>query len=182
MRRMIFVLGPATLVLVVVAVSVSAGMAARGRYVEPDPLRSVIDMAFTGEPCPLEPPDAGTLITNMDPEGCWYGTVEGDIDGTIAFWEMDARYRAGMVLWFSEIFTIVPDSGGYINGVERGIWYLKDFRFKTTGWVTSTSPEWEDLLGAKFHEKGVTSDPGLGLPVTADGTKMILSLPGAPGR
>jgi hypothetical protein len=76
--------------------------------------------------------------------------------------------------------VIEPDSGDYIYGIQSGTWSFKTLRFSTSGWVTSTSAEWSDLLGYRFHEAGTTSDPNV-LPLTGDNTKWSMSKPGAPG-
>lgn len=121
-------------------------------------------------PCPVLPP-----ATVSAPETCWHGTVQGDINGTVAFWETAANYVVGTTEHFFEVFTIWPDEGGSINGVDAGIWNFSTFKFRASGRVTDTSPEWTPLLGYKYFEMGTTSDPNLGLPVTGYDTGMFLA-------
>jgi hypothetical protein len=76
--------------------------------------------------------------------------------------------------YFFEVFTYLPDSGGYINGVDKGVFLLKDpFPFTARGWVTATSAEWADQLGSEYLERGNTSDINF-WPITAFGTKMLM--------
>lgn len=173
-RTMLFVL-VAVLGLAMVS---PAAPASPGKYVPPEPLRGVLDITFTGEECG-DMPVTGTFITIPDPTGCWSGPFEGDITGTVAFWETGSNYIAGKWERFFEVFTILPDSGGYINGIQHGTWSFKTLEFSATGWITSTSSEWTELLGYRFHEAGTTTDPTV-VPLTAEGTVWSMSKPGAP--
>lgn len=159
---------------------VPAAPASPSKYVPPEPLQGVMDIAYTGETCG-DLPDTGTFIIVPDPTGCWSGTFEGDITGTVAFWETASNYVAGRWERFFEVFTIQPDSGGYINGIQKGTWSFKTLEFSTSGWVTSTSDEWSDLLGYRFHEAGITSDPNV-VPLTADNVAWSMTKPGAPSK
>jgi hypothetical protein len=134
-------------------------------------LRAIVDMVFVYPGCPLTPPDVGDLMQIVpDATGCWYGTVEGDVDGTIAFWETSPNFVAGNTEYFFEVFTFLPESGGFVWGVDQGIWSLRSWVFTANGWVTATSDDWTDLLGASYSERGKTSDPD-GWPVTGYGTR-----------
>ena len=141
------------------------------------PLRGVIvDMTATWPipplgNCPATPPPG---IVVDDPTGCWYGHVQGDIDGVIAFWESDANYVVGQTEHFFETFAFWPDSGGYITGADVGLWSFANGKFHSNGWVTGTSPEWTGLLGYKYFEMGTTTDPN-GWPITAYGTELFLA-------
>jgi hypothetical protein len=99
-------------------------------------LRAIWDGEVRYPDCPLDqisPPDTGTLIHIDDPTLCWYGPVEGDIDGTIAFWETATNFVVGDVEYFFEVFTFLPDSGGVINGVDEGVFLLRSpFTFSAT--------------------------------------------------
>ena len=136
---------------------------------EAAPLRGVIDMAY-GLPCPVVTP-----VPVPDPAACWYGTVTGDINGTVAFWETAANYVVGTTEHFFEVFTILPVGGGSIYGVDAGVWNFSTFKFRSQGWVTDASSEWASLIGLKYFEMGRTSDPNLGLPVTGYDTEMFLA-------
>lgn len=171
------VLGTGLVIAVSLVCAAPVVSARLGRYVEPEPLQGLADIAYTGEPCPATPPEAGELVHYADPALCWYGTVEGDITGTVAFWETDANYIAGKWMRFFEVMTIQPEAGGYINGIQRGTWSLKTGSFSTSGWVTSASAEWAYLIGYRYHEAGTTSDPNV-LPLTGEDTAWKLSKPG----
>ena len=133
-------------------------------------------MQFPGGPggvCPLTPP-----VTVPQPAACWYGTVEGDISGQVAFWETDANYIVGKTEHFFEVFTILPAGGGSISGVDAGVWNFSTFKFRAQGWVTDASSEWASLIGYKYFEMGRNSpfDPNAPvLPVTAFDVEMFLA-------
>lgn len=161
------------LFVAVVALALLPAAPAGAGLSESSPLRGVIDMQYPGGPggvCPLVPP-----VTVPFPSQCWYGTVEGDIDGTVAFWETDANFFPGKTEHYFEVFTILPEGGGSINGVDAGVWSFQTFKFRAQGWVTDASPEWASMVGYKYFEMGTTSDPNLGLPVTSYDIEMFLA-------
>ena len=128
------------------------------------PIECVVDIEFNP---PIDP---------LDPR-CWHGTVSGcSIAGEIEFCELPAEL-VGRNKFFFETFTINPSVGGEIRGVDEGVWNFSTFKFRANGYVTETSPEWEDMVGFKFHEMGTTSNPADGFPVTAYNTKMTLHQP-----
>lgn len=107
----------------------------------------------------------------------WDGTIsECSLQGSIRIWETDENYFAGKTEHFFETFTIWPESGGEINGEDAGVWNISTFNFRANGWITSASPEWEYLVGYKFHEMGRTSDPSV-IPLTASNITMKLHSP-----
>jgi hypothetical protein len=107
----------------------------------------------------------------------WDGTVSGcSLQGLIRIWETDENFFPGKTEHFFEIFTIWPESGGVINGVDAGVWNFKTFKFRANGWITSASEGWDYLVGYKFHEMGRTSDPSV-MPMTAPNTAMTLHSP-----
>jgi hypothetical protein len=99
----------------------------------------------------------------------WFGTVTGpecDVEGTIRFDAVFEEYfDAGKTVHFVEEFTIAPYSGGEIRGKNWGVWNLSTFKYRANGWVMEASPEWAHLVGAHYHEVGVTADPAAGLPI-----------------
>jgi hypothetical protein len=139
-------------------------------------LRAIWDARVMWPDCPLDeiaPPDTGTLMQIDDPTGCWFGPVHGDINGTIAFWETTMNYWVDDTEYYFEVFTFLPEGGGYINGVDEGVFYAWPplWRFSANGWVTATSDGWADLRGAHFFESGRTTDINL-WPITAYGTRI----------
>ena len=109
----------------------------------------------------------------------WLGTVTGDdcdVEGTIRFDAVDEEYTfPGKTMHFVEEFTIWPDSGGWIKGKNWGVWNLTTFRYRANGWVKETSAEWDQLVGSKYHEGGVTGDLAEGFPLLApDGWMKIV--------
>lgn len=104
----------------------------------------------------------------------WVGTLaDCELAGTIRFDAVPEEYaKSGKALHFVEEFTIHPYSGGEIRGKNWGVWNFSTFKFRANGWVREASPEWEHLVGAKYHEIGTTSpyfgDPG-DLPILAPG-------------
>lgn len=109
-------------------------------------------------------------------DNCWLGKVSGcSIAGQITICELPP-YFVGKTEHFYEEFTIEPNSGGEIYGVDAGVWNFSTFKFRANGLVTGASPEWEDLVGFKLHEIGTTSDP-YDLPMTASNVAMTLHQP-----
>ena len=80
------------------------------------------------------------------------------------------NWVSGTVAHFYEVFTlflgqdtnprIEPLPGeSYITGTDAGVYNLKTGFFMADGWVTDASPDYEYLIGYKYHERGVTTDP-----------------------
>jgi hypothetical protein len=109
----------------------------------------------------------------------WLGTLaDCELEGAIQFKAVPEEYaEPGKALHFVELFTIWPDSGGVIYGKNWGVWNFSTFKFRANGWVRDASPEWEYLVGAKYHEIGTTS-PYFGrpedIPITAPNGDMKL--------
>jgi hypothetical protein len=103
----------------------------------------------------------------------WMGVISGDLSGTIYFWElMPDPYLVGNVMHFLEDFYI--DFGdGWVSGYDKGVWNFATFKYRATGWVTDASANYEDLIGCKFHEEGVTNHGPESLPITGTGTCFI---------
>ena len=95
----------------------------------------------------------------------WLGTLANcELAGAIKFVAVPPEYaESGKALHFVELFTIYPDSGGEIYGKNWGVWNFSTFKFRANGWVRDASPEWEHLVGAKYHEIGTTT-PFFGNP------------------
>ena len=91
----------------------------------------------------------------------WLGEVSGpdcSVAGEIAFYAVPEEYSfAGKTVHFVENFVITPYSGGKIFGKNYGVWTLSTFKYRANGWVLDASPEWQHLIGYKYHEMGVTS-------------------------
>jgi len=115
-----------------------------------------------------------------DPSGCWYGHVEGDVAGQIAFWGYDPDRawvwnEKSMAVRFFEKFTFLPDSGGWIAGYNDGHW-TQWSKFHASGFVTDASAGWDGLVGYRFFEMGVTTCGDTGC--TAFGTEMFMAKAG----
>jgi hypothetical protein len=133
------------------------------------PLRGVIvDMATQG-PCPIT-----SMQPVPDPGGCWYGHVVGDINGRIAFWEDPPKgpNERSVAAHFFELFTFLPDTGGWIVGYDDGHW-SQWTKFHASGFVTAASPGLAGMVGYRFFEMGVTTCGEEGC--TAFGTEMFLA-------
>jgi hypothetical protein len=160
MRRAIVALCSVALLVTLVA----QGAAAAGPA---NQIRGELDIATDfGPPAPFCPGVSEQPVP--DPTGCWYGTVTGDMTGTIAFWEdppekwWQAPGSSGMHTWaghFFEKFTFRPSSGGWIAGYDNGLFNLKTGHFVASGFVTDASPQWEALIGYRYFELGTTTDP-----------------------
>lgn len=116
-------------------------------------------------------------ITWSDPPGYWWGGVEGDVTGMVTYtaWPGHEGYATGQAAHFFETFTICvgepvtmsgctdPTEGEYIVGTLQGLYSLKGsagkWTFRANGVVTDASPEWEFLIGYRYHENGVTTSP-----------------------
>ncbi len=86
----------------------------------------------------------------------WVGTITGDIQGIVEFWETSDNYVVGTTEHFFETFRITTDKG-VISGVDGGVWNFPTFKFRANGWVTEASGDWAYLVGYKMHEIGTTS-------------------------
>ena len=110
----------------------------------------------------------------------WKGPISGCIlEGTIRFDadEANPAYVTGNMLHFFEKFTIYPDVGGEIYGINAGVGDIFNrYKFRANGWVTGASGtpdvEWDYLIGYKTFEMGTSSDPSAGPPITAYDTLM----------
>jgi hypothetical protein len=114
----------------------------------------------------------------LDETGCWYGTVTGDITGTIAFWEDPAGIVVDSTLHFFEKFTFWPDQGkGWVIGYDEGWYDLVTGAFTASGEVTGSSGgKWAALVGRSFYEVGTTTDPS-GYPITGNGVQFLIAVP-----
>jgi len=108
----------------------------------------------------------------------WKGDVLGcELEGTIRF-DVDPsipKKFPGNTYHFYELFTIYPDSGGYISGTNAGMVTFSNWKFLANGVVTDASPEWDHLIGSRFHENGTIDPPGLAIPGYALDTTMIIT-------
>jgi hypothetical protein len=112
------------------------------------PLKCVVDMAVLPDFNPME--------------SVWFGTISGDINGSIGFWEQGAAFP-GKTQHFAETWTIWVDGdpAKAISGYDDGVWNFSTFEFRANGWVTAAVPAWQGLVGHKLFEIGTTSDPNL---------------------
>jgi hypothetical protein len=107
----------------------------------------------------------------------WWGPLYGcELEGFVRY-DPDPNhvptFPGNSYHWY-EVFTIYPNSGGEIHGNSAGTVQFSNSEFRANGWVTDASPEWADLIGYKYHEKGTvlqTPPPQLYAP----GTLMRLS-------
>lgn len=107
-------------------------------------------------------------------EGAWVGTVTGDLEGAVRF-DGDPAHEGwgqGAAWHFYEVFTISPSGGGFIVGTDAGVYNLKTGMYMANGRVTSASPEYAYLIGYKFHELGVTTDPSVE-PIYGEGEAFL---------
>jgi hypothetical protein len=161
MHRAIVALCSATLLVTMLVPGAVAGTPGSSA-----PLRAVIDMEVATTGCPAPP------VAVPYPDECWLGRIEGDIDGLAAFWGTDQTFDVGAAHHFFEVFVILPDSGGWIRGTDRGI-VPPTLRFMALGWVTSASPEWAHLVGSKYFESGaVVVGPD---SMTANDTRVFIA-------
>jgi hypothetical protein len=96
------------------------------------------------------------------------GDITGGITGTCYFWETERNYIVGSVMHFFEDFYI--DLGdGWVSGYDNGIWNFATFKYRAHGWITDASENYAHMIGCKFYEEGVTSNPDV-LPIIGPGT------------
>ncbi len=167
MRRAIAVMCSTALLLTALAPAVVAASPSPAA-----PIRGVVvDMATYG-PCPI---DSAQPV--VDPSGCWFGHVAGDVPGRIAFWEDPPGYgNPKAAAWhFFEKFTFLPDTGGWFAGYNVGHW-ARFSGFRASGLVTMASPEWAALIGHRYYERGVTICDDVGC--TAYGTELFMAKAG----
>ncbi|MGD2040799.1 MAG: hypothetical protein PVH11_08230 [Anaerolineae bacterium] len=129
-----------------------------------------------------QPSDSRAIecVLDIDYNGAyWFGTVTGprcSVEGTIRFDAVEDEYfYPGKTMHFVEEFTIWPSDGGEIYGKDWGVWNMTTFKFRAQGWVTDASDEWAHLVGSRYHEIGVTSNPDDGLPITAPDGQMHIA-------
>lgn len=105
----------------------------------------------------------------------WKGTITGALTGTSYYWETAKNYVVGKVEHFFEDFYI--DLGdGWVSGYDNGVWNFATFKFRSTGRITDASANYAYMIGCKFHEEGITTDPGpdfTELPIIGTGTCFI---------
>jgi hypothetical protein len=176
MRRAVVALCSAALLVTLAAQGVAAGSGHANQ------IRG--ELAITTD---FGPPAPSCPVTSMqavpDQTGCWYGTVTGDMSGTIAFWEdppekwWQAPGDSGMHTWaghFFEKFTFWPSSGGWIVGYDNGLFNLKTGHFVASGFVTDASLEWQALVGYRYFEQGTTTDPMV-YPISAPDVRFFMT-------
>jgi hypothetical protein len=147
-------------------------------------LVAVLMVAFllvSSSPVAAQPSESAAIKCVLDIEfngAYWSGTVTGprcSVQGTIKFEAVLDEYRyPGNTMHFVETFTIWPDSGGDIMGKDWGVWNYSTLKFRSQGWVTDASSEWEHLVGSRFHEIGWTSDPNV-IPITTSDSHMTIA-------
>lgn len=131
---------------------------------EDEPMRGMIDASF-----PLI-----NFPACVNDDSCfWTGTVSGDLAGDIEIHELWARnYIVGNPATgtehFFETFKIELDSGGWVSGVDAGVWNMGTGKFRANGWVTDASADLGDLVGYKLHESGVVTTGGPGFMFSAE--------------
>ena len=104
-------------------------------------------------------------IPTTDHPDTWFGTIYGDVNGTIEFGELPA-YDFPDLYTFTEWFPVTTDDG-LIQGYNMGIWYLDTGKFRASGWVTHATGSWEHLVGYLMYEDGVTvTDEATGVTIT----------------
>jgi hypothetical protein len=162
MRRVIAALCVAGLL---VAVTAPIAVAAPGKA---NTIRGIIDMETDfGAPAP-DCPGVSEQPLGPDAAGCWYGTVTGDITGTIAFWEDPPGVVIGKPGYekreqFTEKFTL-RTGGGWIVGYDNGVYDFVTGKFHASGFVTDASPDLSGFIGRRFFESGTTTDTS-GYPI-----------------
>jgi len=108
----------------------------------------------------------------------WFLTVSGDIEGTGGITFIDASFP-GITEHYCELWHIDTDNG-VIEAYQEGVWSFKSLEFKSNGYVTVTTGDWEYLLGSEMHVRGVTTDPNV-LPLTGAGIMWICGFGGGSG-
>ncbi len=131
-----------------------------------------------------KPANPGAIACELDISfngAFWLGTLSGDqctVAGAIRFDSVDSEYRFRpnednlSTMHFVEIFSIwpgseEPDGEPAIKGKNCGLWNFSTFKYRAHGWVTEASGDWADLVGAQYHEMGITTDPADGIPLLA---------------
>ncbi len=103
----------------------------------------------------------------------WKGTLTGDMQGTVRFWEQPQNYVEGSTEYFFETFVITT-ARGVVQGHDEGVYNLNTGEFWANGVVTAASGYWAYLEGYQIYEMGWTSLPSSGLPITAHNIPVVL--------
>ena len=102
----------------------------------------------------------------------WEVALTGDVAGTMYVYGDPSRefFFPGKTEHFFETWDVYSDSGEWLfSGNDAGVWSFVTFKFRANGRVTEAAPEWQYLVGHKFHEIGTTTDPFTGDPFSVSG-------------
>jgi len=102
----------------------------------------------------------------------WFGTVSGDIEGSITWTPGEAIFQ-GATEHFFETWVIETTDGSVIEGFDEGVYSGKNFKWMSNGRVTAASGRWAYLIGCNMQTMGVTSPFAWGEPLTGTGTMRI---------
>ncbi len=107
--------------------------------------------------------DVRTLVSSTDmaysPDwGYWRGTMTGDVNGAVGFWEQPQNYVVGDNEYFFEAFTVTAHKG-VLQGFDHGVYNLTTGDFWAFGQVTKATRGLGSLAGYTVFEWGTTSTP-----------------------
>ena len=122
--------------------------------VNAEPLYGEMALYFTGPP----------------PNPVWSGTITGDIDGEMFFYNTGGK-DVGQAHFFWEIWLITDGDGNtLLTGTDTGVVSWANAKYRMNGIVTEAYGDYAHLIGHNVHMSGsITFDPDTGLPATAPG-------------
>jgi len=111
-------------------------------------------------------------------ETTWYGTMAGDLNGTVESWGLDFTPNPlGVVSLPFAVYTgyaIFTTDCGVITTYNMGIWNLDTWEYRASGWVTEATGNWKYLIGWMDYNYGATTDPNATLVTVTDGFEAFL--------
>jgi hypothetical protein len=113
-------------------------------------------------------------VPTADHPDTWFGTVSGDINGTLEVGELPS-FEGPFLYTFTEWFE-VKTAMGDVRGFDMGVWNLTTFQFRASGWVTDATGPYERYIGWMLYEDGYTSDIS-NVPVTIEDAHFVLAPP-----
>ncbi len=108
----------------------------------------------------------------------WSGTITGDINGNMYFYNWGMEKDVGQAHFFWETWLITDTEGGLmLMGVDNGVVSWSNDKYRMNGVVTDAGPGYEHLVGRNVHMSGYITWENIGtpeepvmIPETAPGT------------
>ena len=94
----------------------------------------------------------------------WSGTITGDINGDMYFYNWGIVKDVGQAHFFWETWLITDGNGNMLTGIDKGVVTWKNDRYRMNGVVTDASGDWAYLVGHNVHMSGDITWQNIGTP------------------